>query len=204
MRVHYTGRHTDISDPEKAKAARKFEKVQKVLGAGKDLEAHVILSQEKHHVEAEVTLRALGHTLVVTGENAHAFGALTQALDKLEKQAVKNKHKLVDSRRPSRQRDEPNVTVQAAASADEVAAPVAKKPTKGAKAAKPAKATEGPKIFRGNGQAGKPLTVEEAALLIEEEDRDQLTFVNADGGGLCVLVRRRDGTLELVDTAAKR
>jgi putative sigma-54 modulation protein len=199
MRVHYTGRHTDISDPEKAKAARKFEKVQKVLGAGRDLEAHVILSQEKHHVEAEVTLRALGHTLVVTGENASAFGALTQALDKLEKQAVKNKHKLVDSRRPSRQRDEPNVTVQAAAGADEIAAAEPKKPTKASKAAKAAK---GPKIVRGNGQTGKPLTVEEAALLIEEQDRDQLTFTNADGGGLCVLVRRRDGTLELVDTSA--
>ena len=156
----------------------------------------MILSQEKHHVEAEVTLRALGHTLVVTGENASAFGALTQALDKLEKQAVKNKHKLVDSRRPSRQRDEPNVTVQAAASADEVAAPVAEKQAKEAKEAK------SPKIYRGNGHAGKPLTVEEAALLIEEEDRDQLTFMNAEGGGLCVLVRRRDGTLELVEASA--
>lgn len=194
MRVHYTGRHTDISDAEKAKAARKFEKLHKVLGSSRDLEAHVILSQEKHHVEAEITLRALGHTLVVTGENANSFTALNQALDKLEKQAVKNKHKLVDSRRPSRQRDEPNVTVQAAASADEVAAPAAK--------TKKTKKAFGPKIVRGNGQVGKPLTVEEAALALEEEDRDQLTFTNADGGGLCVLVRKRDGTLELVETGA--
>lgn len=196
MRVHYTGRHTDITESEKAKAARKLEKIQKVLGSGRDLEAHVIVSQEKHHVEAEVTLRALGHTLVVTGENAKASTALTQALDKLEKQAVKNKHKLVDSRRVSRQRDEPNVTVQAAASAEEVALQAAEA------AAAPKAATSAPKIVRGNGQADKPLTVEEAAMLIEEQDRDQLTFTNADGGGVCVLVRRRDGVLELVEASA--
>lgn len=194
MRVHYTGRHADISDAEKAKAERKLEKVQRILGEGRELEAHVILSQEKHFVEAEVTLRALRHTLVVTGENANAFTALTQALDKLEKQAVKNKHKLVDSRRPSRQRDEPNVTVQAAASPEEVA-PL--------EAAEAPEAAQAPKIIRrGNGEAGKPLTVEEAALALEEQDTDHLTFTNADGGGVCVLVRRRDGALELVETSA--
>ena len=190
MRVHYTGRHADISDAEKAKAGRKFDKVQRVLGAGRDLEAHVILSKQKHFVEAEVTLRALGHTLVVTGENANPFGALTLALDKLEKQAVKNKHKLVDTRRPSRQRDEPNVTVQAAAGPEIV------------DSADSESAAPTPRIIRrGNGQAGKPLTVEEAALALEEQDRDQVTFTNADGGGLCVLVRRRDGALELVETS---
>ncbi len=194
MRVHYTGRHADISEAEKAKVERKFEKVQRVLGAGRELEAHVILSKQKHFVEAEVTLRALRHTLVVTGENANAFAALTQALDKLEKQAVKNKHKLVDSRRPSRQRDEPNVTVQAAAGPEAVALP---------EEAAAMEAAQGPQIIRrGNGQAGKPLTVEEAALALEEQDTDHLTFTNADGGGVCVLVRRRDGALELVETSA--
>ena len=70
MKVHYTGRHADITDQEKAKALRRFEKVHRVFGSAKDLEAHVILSKQRHFIEAEITLRALQHTLVVTGQNA--------------------------------------------------------------------------------------------------------------------------------------
>ncbi|MBI1358306.1 MAG: ribosome-associated translation inhibitor RaiA [Acidobacteria bacterium] len=190
MRVHYTGRHADITDAEKAKAMRRFEKVQRIFGASKELEAHVILSKQRHFIEAEVTLRALQHTLVVTGQNANAFAALTLALDKLEKQAVRNKHKLVDGRRPARQRDEPNVSVQASLDSTSEVEPA------------PAEPAAGPRIVRGNGMAGKPLTLEEAALALEDQDRDQVTFRDTDSGRYCVLLRRRDGALELVETPA--
>ena len=104
MKINYTGRNVTITDQEKDKAARKFEKIHRILAANRNLEAHVIFSKTRNVVEAEVTLRALNHTLVVSGFNASAFNALLQAVAKLEKQAVKNKHKLVDMRRPGRQR----------------------------------------------------------------------------------------------------
>ena len=191
MKIHYTGRHADISDAEKAKAKRRFEKVQRIFGPSHDLESHVILSKQRHFVQAEITLHALGHTLVVTGENAGAFAALTQALERLEKQAVKNKHKLVDTRRPGRQRDEPNVTVRA------VTRDLAENG-----ATEPPDTPPIARIVRGNGGAGKPLTLEEAALALQDQDRDQLTYTDSDSGRLCVLIRRRDGALELVETTA--
>src|SRR5690606_18339282 len=99
MIVTYTGRQVEITDQEKEKAKRKFEKIHRILSDNRNLEAHVILSKQRHVCEAEVTLRALHHTLVVTGSNAQPFAALTEALAKLEKQASRNKHKLVDGRR---------------------------------------------------------------------------------------------------------
>ena len=66
----------------------------------------------------------------------------------------------------------------------------------------PPDGAEGPRIVRGNGLAGKPLTVEEAALALEDQNRDQVTFRDMDTGRLCILLRRRDGALELVETPA--
>ena len=106
MRVHYTGRKASISDKQKQKLQVKFDKIDRILSPKDSLEAHVILSRQRHLCEAEVTLRALSHTLVVTASNAEPLSALLAAVDKLSKQAVKNKHKLIDVRRHERQHGE--------------------------------------------------------------------------------------------------
>lgn len=183
MKVHYTGRKAEISDAEKAKAKRRFEKIHRILGANRSHEAHVILSRVRDHCDAEITLRALHHTLVVSSHNAHPFAALTKALEKLEKQVVKNKHKLVETRRPHRQRGELPVAV-------EIATPPAE----------PVAEPAGPRILRGDGPHPKPLTLDEARLHLEQEDRDQVTYRDAESGTVCVLLRRRDGHLELVES----
>jgi len=184
MKVHYTGRHVSLGDDDKERAERKLEKVQRILGQP-DLEAHVILSKEGADCEAEVTLHALHHTLVVAGHNAQVGRALTLALEKLEKQAVKSKHKLVDTRRPQRQRGEAAAIVQEVA-ADEPPAPAAE-PT-------------GPRIIESGSVEPKPMSVEGARIALEESKRDQITFREADSDAVCVLLRRRDGDLELIRT----
>lgn len=185
MKVHYTGRHAEISESEKNRAKRKLEKIHRILGSRRELEAHVILSKQRNFCEAEVTLNALQHTLVVTATNAQPFSALLGALEKLEKQAKKEKTKVVVRNRPLRQRGEiPAAVAMAggeASMAEEEAAPAAGG------------------IIRGNGILPKPATVEEARLHLESEDRDQVTFRDVDSGAVCVLLRRRDGALELVE-----
>ena len=184
MQVTYTARNADISEQQKRKVQRKFEKIHKILNPNRDLEAHVTLSRQRHLCEAEVTLQALHHTLVVTASNSEPLAAVLGAVDKLAKQAVKNKHKLIDVRRSERNRRAP-------ASARE---PSAAPPTN----RQPARRS----IVRGNSVAPKPLTVEEAEMRIEERDCDQVTFRDAESGRLQVLFRRRDGRLELVDVSA--
>ena len=189
MIVHYTGRQVEITDQEKEKAKKKFEKIHRILSSDRNLEAHVILSKQRHMCEAEVTLRALHHTLVVTGSNAQCFTALTQALTKLEKQATRNKHKLVDGRRVERQRGEPAPVVQAALN--------------GAAAAEPASSDgDGVRVVRSTAVEPKPISLDEARIHLEDRDRDQITYRDLESGRLCVLLRRRDGGLELVETPA--
>jgi putative sigma-54 modulation protein len=189
MRIHYTGRNAEVSDEQKQKVQRKFEKVHKILRPKQSLEAHVTLSRQRHMCEAEVTLHALNHTFVVTGTGQEPYAALLAAADKLEKQAVKNKHKLIDVRRSERNRAQ-------RFSGEEDAAPEAA----GAKqksGGKPKNHT--PRVLRGSEIAPKPLSVEGAVLKLEELDRDHLTFRNAEDGRVNVLMRRRDGNLELIE-----
>lgn len=187
MIVTYTGRHAEITDQEKEKAKKKFDKIHRILSSDRSLEAHVTLSKQRHMCDAEITLRALSHTLVVSGQNAQPFTALTQALTKLEKQASRNKHKIVDARRVERQRGEPAPVVQAALNgAGEL----------------PEEAAEdsGPQIVRSSKVEPKPLSLDEARMHLDDRKGDQITYRDLESGRLCILIRRRDGSLELVET----
>lgn len=112
MKVEYTGRKADLAAKERIKLGRKFDKIQRILTRRATLEAHVTLSKQRHLCEAEVTLRALRHTLVVVGTGITSFVALNSALDKLEKQALRNKRKIVNRYRLGRQRDQPSAVVE--------------------------------------------------------------------------------------------
>jgi putative sigma-54 modulation protein len=194
MKVYYTNRNVEIRDTQKRKIEAKFKKVHRILGGKPSTEAHVIFTRQRHLCDAEVTLRALNHTLVVSAANVDPFVALCAAADKLEKQAVKNKHKMIDVRRPERQRDEASPATQAAARMTEGAAASASNHTK--------PKTKKPRIVHSNRVLPKPGTVEEAVIQLDERNCDQITFRDAETGGLRVLLRRRDGDLELVDAGS--
>ena len=190
MRIHYTGRNAEILDDQKQKVHRKFEKIHKILGPGKSLEAHVTLSRQRHLFEAEVTLNALNHTLVVTGTDQEPYPALMEAVGKLAKQAVKNKHKIIDTRRSERGRSQ-RVVAKDTTPPDAVDA---NQKTGGKKLQ-----NHVPRVLRNDDIAPKPLSVEGAVLKLEELGRDHLTFRNAEDGRVNVLMRRRDGNLELIE-----
>ena len=188
MKVVYTGRQVDLSERERVKLHRKLDKIQRILTRRGGLEAHVTLSRQRHLAAAEVTLRALRHTFVVSGSGMSSFIALNAALDRLEKQAVRNKHKIIDTHRPGTQRDRPSVVVQDAIQQSASAHGRKRKPG-------PAR----PRVTRSPGIESKPMTVDEAVLELEDSKRDYVSYRDADSGRINVLVRRRDGTAELVE-----
>lgn len=188
MKVIYSGRSARMSERERAKIQRKLDKIQRILTRRGGLEANVTLSRQRHLTEAEVTLRALRHTLVVSGTGVTAFIALHSALDKLERQAVRNKHKIIDTHRPGRQRDQPSVIVEDATRRTSPPEPTL-----------PDEVRPGPRIVRSPGIRGKPMTADEALLELEDGKRDFVSYRDADTGAVNVLVRRRDGRAELVE-----
>lgn len=191
MKVDYTGRPAPFSESQERKLGAKFQKCHKVLGLDRDLEAHVTVSRQRHKYDAEITLRALHHTLVVSGSNVDVFHAVQAAVDKLAQQVVKNKHKLIDVQRHKSQR----------AAQSQTAAPEKTEAAPETKAAAKAKTRKPGGLIRSNDIAPKPMTVEEAMMQIEEVGGEHLTYRDAESGDLRVLLRRRDGKLELIEAS---
>ena len=59
--------------------------------------------------------------------------------------------------------------------------------------------SEIPEIVRVSSSVGKPMTPEDAALVLVEQGRPFLVFTNAETGRVAVLYRRNDGRLGLIE-----
>lgn len=183
MRVSYTGRQVELAPAQLKKIEAGLAKIGKLLDGREEKEAHVVLSHERHVHNAEITVDYYDHRLVGIGSGPDLYTAMDAAIAKLEKQAVKVRERWRDLKRL---------------------------PRKGAETAENVEATPGPEglaeepeagqIFRVNHhERRKPMTLDEA-LMEMERDRDYLVYVDAGTDRISVLIRRRDGNFDLVET----
>ena len=181
MRITYTGRQVELAPAQGRKIEAQVAKLGKLLDGRDEREAHVILSVERHLHCAEISVNYHSHSLVGLGENADLFTAIHAAIQMLETQAIKVRAKWRDTKRT------PRKVAESAAAARVPAGTV------------PETADE-KKIFRLNHhQHRKPMTLDEA-LLEMEKDRDYLVYRDAETDRLAVLMRRRDGHFDLVES----
>lgn len=175
MKVHYTGKLETLQPPDQKKLDARFAKLSKLLDRKSEKEAHVILDSQRRERRAEITVNYYDHALC--GEHTHAdtLGALTGALDKLEKQILKLQAKRREPRRGGKK------TV--VSEAQDVAAVTEPAVTR---------------IFRGK-VARKPMSVDEAAAELDGT-RAYIAFRDSDSDRVSVLVRRADGHLDLVES----
>lgn len=179
MKVSYKGIQQELPPKFQEKLDAKFSKLSKLLERRGEKEAHVVLTTERHLHQAEITVQYYDHQLVGIGADPDLFTAMQTALEKIEKQAVKQRSKW---REKSRRSDisEPEGEPAAAPEAEPV---------------QPAQ-----RVFRVNHhEQRKPMTLEEA-LLEMESDRDYLVYRDAEKECVSVLVRRRDGNFDLIES----
>jgi putative sigma-54 modulation protein len=189
MRVSYRGIKQDLPANIQKKLDTKFAKLSKLLEKRGEQEAHVVVTTVRHLHKAEVTIQFYDHQLVAHSSDADLFTAIYGALDKLEIQAVKNRDKWLERRKDG---------------APKESEPMRSAPKPAKILSKPAKSlpTRGPavNIFQVNHHdARKPMTLEEAMLEMEQ-DRDYLVYRDADKERVSVLVRRRDGHFDLIES----
>ncbi len=99
MKVSYKGIKQALPAKIQAKLDAKFAKLSKLLEKRGEQEAHVVVTMVRHLHKAEVTIQFYDHQLVAQGSDADLFTALSEALDKLETQAVKNRGKWQERRK---------------------------------------------------------------------------------------------------------
>jgi putative sigma-54 modulation protein len=185
MKVSYKGIKHDLPAALQEKLDARFAKLSKFIDGNGEKRAHVIVTGERHLHKAEITVHTRYHELVGMDSDPDLFNAISGALDKIGKQAVKLGAKF----RSATRRSEPMKT---AAAKPEAA------PAKAAPKAPPAPST--PRVFRPNHhERRKPITLDEAMLQMED-GRDYLVYRDADKQSVFMLVRRRDGHFDLIES----
>ncbi len=179
MKITYTGRQVELAPAQLKKLEARFAKVGKLLDGRRECEAHVILSLERHLHQAEVTVNYFNHKFVGIASSADLFHAIHTAVEKLEKQAIKQRTKWRDGKRtPSK---------------SELSK---REPAIAAKTPEPAPDGRVHKV--NHHQKRKPMTLDEAVLQMDKT-RDYVVYRDAETDRVSVLVRRRDGNFDLVE-----
>ena len=174
MNVSYRGLEKQLPAKIQEKLDAKFAKLSKMLEKRGEKEAHVVITNTRYMHKAEITIQFYDHQLVGAGSDADLLAALTAALENVEKQAVKTRAKWLEKRKGS-------------AESKESPAAAEKNPA-------------GPRVFRVNHHdRRKPGTLDEAVLEMED-GREYFVYRDAEKECICVLVRRRDGNFDLIES----
>ena len=198
MKVSYKGIQKDLPSKLQDKLDAKFAKLSKLVDGRGEKQAHVVVTSERHLHKAEITLHVHNHQLVGIGADSDLFTAMCSALDRIEKQAAKQGAKWRDTTR----RSEPMKTATAKAAPEIAAQPPRSVKTASRKTGlAPAKSpASGTRVFRPNHhEQRKPITLEEA-LLEMEDGREYVAYRDADKQVVSILIRRRDGHYDLIET----
>jgi putative sigma-54 modulation protein len=91
MKVNYTGRHMELTEPLKQFSKERLDKLATYLDD--IIDVHVILSVEKHRHTAEITLKTRANAFVASATTDDMYASITQAVEKLDVQAHKQQDK---------------------------------------------------------------------------------------------------------------
>src|SRR5438876_3269492 len=89
MNVEFTCQQYEITPAERKQVEHGLLKLQKILG--NTFDTHVILATEKKRHIAEITVNVRNNSLVGIAEAAEMSQAIGEAMDKIDRQAVKYK-----------------------------------------------------------------------------------------------------------------
>src|SRR5580700_9337920 len=104
MNVEYTGRQYEVTPAIRKSVETGLAKIRKILGDKFDTK--VILAVEKHRHKAEITISPRNGPIVGLAQAGDMTSAVNEALEHLEKQAVKYKTKWQSKKRSARKSEE--------------------------------------------------------------------------------------------------
>ena len=173
MNIEFTGRGTEVTDALKQFTTDKMKKISRFLD--NILDVSVTFSVEKHRHTVEVIVKAGTDKIVAKETTNDMYASIGSALDKIERQAKKLKTRV------SRKRKDGVSVESSMESIDD------------------SFAEKGTRIVPLSLTRFKPMTVQEAAIELENGPNPFVIFRNHESGeALTVLFRQDDNTLGIV------
>lgn len=185
MKLELTGRNIDITPAIRDFTTDKLARLSKWIE--EIIEAHIILTVEKHRHNAEIIVKGRHHSFTGTDETGDMYASIGNVVDKIEKQARRQHDKTSGRRKQSRATIEVAVDLErpgtALASNDDGSAPN----------------LGGPRIIRTNEIIMKPMSPEDAAMQFTGSQREFLVYRDSRSQQICIMYRRKDGNLGLIE-----
>lgn len=177
MRFEFTGRHTEISPAIERLARKELQKLDRVLDSA-PMNAHVTLSSEKFRKRTEIVVYWRDTVFTGVAVNNDFEQSIPAAAAKVEKQVYRLKEKFQAKKRG-------RVSVKEAA------------PVPEAETIEAASAT--PRIVAARRYRVKPMTAEEAALILADSPDQFIVFRDSETEKVGVLYKRKDGNYGLIE-----
>ena len=177
MKFEYTGRHVEVSPAIRRHVEDHFKKLDHIFNGDSTLSTHVVIQVEKNRQIGEIIVYWRDHTLTAKDANNDMYMALTRAMAKIEKQALKLKKKIIHRKQGAKS----TARVAPSPGGDLEATP------------------RPPRIIPARRYVVKPMTAEEASLRLAEEQDQFLLFRDADTQRLGVIYKRKDGNYGLIE-----
>lgn len=174
MKFEYTGRHIDVTPALRSHVEEHFGRLNHLFD-GDNARAHVIIEVEKGRHRSEIVVKWRKEVLTANTKNSDMYQSLSQTIDKIEKQALKLKNKIIDKHHKAKKVS----TIP----------PVLEE-------VKPA--SNSPRIINSKTYSVKPMTADEAVLRLDADENQFLVFRNADDERVSVIYKRKDGNYGLI------
>ncbi len=174
MKFEYTGRHIEVTPALRSHVEAHFDRLNHLFD-GDNSKAHIIIEVERGKHRSEVIVNWRKEVLTATTSVSDMYQSLSQTIDKIEKQALKLKTKIIDKYHKAKK--------------------VSTVPPK-LEEIKPE--ANSPRIINTKNYPVKPMTEEEAVLRLADEENQFLVFRNAADERVTVIYKRKDGNYGLI------
>ena len=182
MKITITGRHITMDDDIRSYAEKKLQKAETYFD--RIIEAHMILSAEKHRRMAEVTLHAKRARFHAQTETENIYASIDEVMEKVDAQIRKHKEKVRDRKHQAKE--------MALNTTEDLESDVEEDPE-----------LSEPQIIRVNKFAPKPMTPQEAIMQMTLSGNDFLMFPNSQTNQANVVYRRKYGNYGWIEPNIK-
>jgi putative sigma-54 modulation protein len=176
MELEFTGRHVNLTPRLEELTQRELQKLDKFLDSAPK-RAHVILSAEKNRKRVEIVVYWRDSVFTGIAENSDFQQSIIVAAGKVGKQLLKLKEKF-----NTKKRHRPSIPEIALTQEPELPP-----------------APPAPRIISQRRYKVKPMTQEEAALLLTDSDDLFIVFRDAETSKVGVLYKRTDNNFGLIE-----
>jgi putative sigma-54 modulation protein len=188
MATEISGRNYEITPDIRAMLETKLSKIQEKL-FDDVIDVRVVLQVEKYRNICEILITGKDHDVKTVQESDESMqDAINSAVDHVKRQAQKNRKKLRDHHR----HDDGNgaFTPDITEWAVQVLEP--------GRLREDGAENRTPRIIKTNNIAIKPMSIEEAALRLDDSKNEFIVFRDIDTDRVSVIYKRRDNNLGLI------